>query len=229
MCIFVIQPLVHVSMVLSAHQCFAQPLMMPNRTFWLLLLLLCQVEADLSVKAVLQAFQMSLSCCMERSHLPMMRHQLVLRLMAAARAAAAKADSAELDAAGAAGGAASWAQFQRNASLGSRAGNSSDSVAGAVQQHKQYQLEMRIWFTQQYIKCRAGASLLLPAAPMGLPNEQQQLPGHLLGYTPSLVQAGGMHRMALRGHVGPIRKVVIAPDGKDVLTASDDGTVQVGE
>jgi hypothetical protein len=191
------------------------------------MLLLLQVEADLAVKAVLQAFQMSLSCCMERSHLPMMRHQLVLRLMAAARAAAAKADSAELDAAAAAGGAASWAQFQRNASLCSRAGNSSDSVAGTVQQHKLYQQEMRMWFAQQYVKCRAGASLLLPAHAVMQLDQQQQLPPHLLGYTPSLVQAGGMHRMALRGHAGPIRKVVIAPDGKDVLTASDDGTVQV--
>jgi WD40 repeat protein len=103
-------------------------------------------------------------------------------------------------------------------------------VAGAVQQHKLYQQEMRVWFAQQYTKCRAGASLLPPVQiVMQLEQQQQQqLPPHLLGYTPSLVQAGGMHRMALRGHLGPIRKVVIAPDGKDVLTASDDGTVQVG-
>jgi hypothetical protein len=194
----------------------------------LLLLLLLQVEADLAVKAVLQAFQMSLSCCMERSHLPMMRHQLVLRLMAAARAAVARANSADADAPLAA--AAGWAALQRNTSLGSRAGNSNDSVTGAMQQHKLYQQEMRVWFAQQYVKCRAGASLLPPVqSSMQLEQQQQQqLPPHLLGYTPSLVQAGGMHRMALRGHLGPIRKVVIAPDGKDVLTASDDGTVQVG-
>jgi hypothetical protein len=197
------------------------------RTRFALLLLLRQVEADLAVKAVLQAFQMSLSCCMERSHLPMMRHQLVLRLMAAARAAGARANSADADAPLAA--AAGWAALQRNTSLGSRAGNSSDSVAGVVQQHKLYQQEMRVWFAQQYTKCRAGASLLSPVqVAMQIEQQQQQLPPHLLGYTPSLVQAGGMHRMALRGHLGPIRKVVIAPDGKDVLTASDDGTVQVG-
>jgi len=34
--------------------------------------------------------------------------------------------------------------------------------------------------------------------------------------------------MALRGHLGPIRRVAITADGKDVLTASDDGGVQVG-
>lgn len=43
----------------------------------------------------------------------------------------------------------------------------------------------------------------------------------------SLHQAGGLHRMALKGHAGPIRKVLISPDGQDVLTASDDGAVHV--
>jgi hypothetical protein len=52
----------------------------------LLLLLACvQVEQDPLVKLVLQAFQMSLSCCMERTEVPMMQRQLLLRMQGAAR------------------------------------------------------------------------------------------------------------------------------------------------
>lgn len=51
---------------------------------------------------------------------------------------------------------------------------------------------------------------------------------HLLSRSATLDQAGGRHRMALRGHRSAVRKVVITAEGRDVLTASDDGTVQVG-
>jgi hypothetical protein len=43
------------------------------------------VEQDPLVKLVLQAFQMSLSCCMERTEVPMMQRQLLLRMQGAAR------------------------------------------------------------------------------------------------------------------------------------------------
>jgi WD40 repeat protein len=50
---------------------------------------------------------------------------------------------------------------------------------------------------------------------------------HLLSRTAALQQAGGASLMALRGHTAAVRAVVISPDGRDVLTASDDGAVQV--
>lgn len=50
---------------------------------------------------------------------------------------------------------------------------------------------------------------------------------HLMARTATLNQAGGLHRMALKGHSGPIRKVLISPDGQDVFTASDDGYINV--
>eukprot|EP00955_Chlamydomonas_euryale_P033446 347723-Chlamydomonas_euryale.AAC.2 len=43
----------------------------------------------------------------------------------------------------------------------------------------------------------------------------------------TLEQAGGLHRMTLRGHSGPVRRVVISPNGRDVITVSEDGTAQV--
>lgn len=50
---------------------------------------------------------------------------------------------------------------------------------------------------------------------------------HLLPSTASLEQAGGLNRMTLRGHTAPVRKVVISPNGRDVITVSEDGTAQV--
>ena len=264
-----------------------------------------QVGTDPLVKAVLQAFQMSLSCCMERSHLPMMRHQLVLRLMAAAQAASATANtpvaaaiaasrsssslrmscevggrpptagtepsvlatenSAEVLPSGrtAEGAAFLAAALNIAAVIGSGAGPSglptiaagdagddhaprmslhSNSSAGGsaasfTRQQAEYATEMQGWYRKQYAACCVSGGLLWPRALMlqqlQLQQGQQQqqqglLPPHLMGYTPSLQQAGGRHRMALRGHLGPIRRVVISPSGKDVLTASDDGGVQVG-
>lgn len=343
-------------------------------------LLLLQVASDPLVKAVLQAFQMSLSCCMERSHVPLMRNQLVLRLMAAAQAAAATASapgaaalvaaghssnslrrsietgsqsgvsrisssyrrsidagsqtgvgrssssfarrsmdtgsqtgagrssssfarrsmdtgsltgagvslpsrvsgegssrgpaagvgtslleqgsgadgelpgrsaaadaflSAALDIAAVVGtgtstssavvqatpAAAPAAGGEGGEQLAPRMSNLSNSSAGGSgsfsRQQAEHAIEMHAWFKQQYTACCGGSGLLWPPAVL---QQQQQplLPPHLMAYTPSLQQAGGRHRMALRGHLGPIRNVVISPSGKDVLTASDDGGVQVG-
>ena len=50
---------------------------------------------------------------------------------------------------------------------------------------------------------------------------------HLMPSTASLEQAGGLNRMTLRGHTAPVRKVVISPNGRDVITVSEDGTAQV--
>ena len=38
--------------------------------------------------------------------------------------------------------------------------------------------------------------------------------------TPSLEQAGGLQRMALRGHTGGVKKVLLAPGGIDVITSA---------
>lgn len=51
---------------------------------------------------------------------------------------------------------------------------------------------------------------------------------HLVPRSASLQQAGGLHRMTLRGHTAPVPRVVISPNGADVITVSDDGTAQVG-
>jgi hypothetical protein len=102
------------------------------------------------------------------------------------------------------------------------------SQASLSRQQAEYATEMQAWYKRQYAACCANSGLLWPRALTPQQQQQQQLlPPHLLGYTPSLQQAGGRHRMALRGHLGPIRNVVISSSGKDVLTASDDGAVQV--
>eukprot|EP00891_Asterochloris_glomerata_P002441 jgi/Astpho2/2441/Aster-05689 len=61
---------------------------------------------------------------------------------------------------------------------------------------------------------------------------RQQAPGPesvccLLPRSPSLEQAGGLHRMVLRGHTGGIMKVLLTSGGIDVITASTDGTARV--
>jgi hypothetical protein len=199
-------------------------------THLLLLLLLKQIGSDLLVKAVLQAFQMSLSCCMERSHLPMMKNQLVLRLMAAAQAATATAAAAAAASTHPARNSIASPTAAAVFAAAPREGSSNESLRSRLsqQQHQeQYMREMAAWFERQYKQCWAKSSLVWQQC--SGPNQQQQqqsTPPHLMGYTPSLTQAGGRHRMALRGHLGPIRQVVITADGKDVLTASDDGGVQ---
>ena len=40
----------------------------------------------------------------------------------------------------------------------------------------------------------------------------------LMPRTASLEQAGGLHRMVLRGHSGPVQKVLLTPGGTDVVT-----------
>ena len=42
----------------------------------------------------------------------------------------------------------------------------------------------------------------------------------LMPKTASLEQAGGLHRMVLRGHTGPVGKVLLTPGGTDVVTGT---------
>jgi WD40 repeat protein len=51
---------------------------------------------------------------------------------------------------------------------------------------------------------------------------------HLLARTSSLQQSGGLYRATLRGHTAQVKTVVISPSGQQVVTASSDGTAQVG-
>lgn len=53
-------------------------------------------------------------------------------------------------------------------------------------------------------------------------------PAHPHGPTSPRPQAGGVHRMTLRGHSAPISRVAIAPNCCDVVTISEDGSAQVG-
>lgn len=45
--------------------------------------------------------------------------------------------------------------------------------------------------------------------------------------TPSLQQAGGAARLVLRGHTSPVLRVLIAPNGVDVVAVAADGAVRV--
>ncbi|KAL4430378.1 hypothetical protein ABPG77_002184 [Micractinium sp. CCAP 211/92] len=53
------------------------------------------------------------------------------------------------------------------------------------------------------------------------------LPRCLVPLTPSLDQAGGLQRLALRGHTSAVTRVLLTPSGTDAVTASADGTARV--
>ena len=53
------------------------------------------------------------------------------------------------------------------------------------------------------------------------------LPRCLPPLTASLEQAGGLQRLALRGHTAGVTKVLLTPSGTDAVTASSDGTARV--
>ncbi len=61
---------------------------------------------------------------------------------------------------------------------------------------------MQAWLAQQQQQMRASSNITKALMPK----------------TASLEQAGGLHRMVLRGHSGPIHKVLLAPGGTDVVT-----------
>lgn len=44
---------------------------------------------------------------------------------------------------------------------------------------------------------------------------------------PSLDQAGGLQRLCLKGHTGPITQVLLTPSGTEAISSSDDGTARV--
>lgn len=61
---------------------------------------------------------------------------------------------------------------------------------------------IQAWLAQQQQQMRASSNITKALMPK----------------TASLEQAGGLHRMVLRGHSGPIQKVLLAPGGTDVIT-----------
>lgn len=123
-------------------------------------------KEDGDVKLLLQAFMLSLGCCMEHPLASMLRQQMLARLTAVVQA-----------------GGSPWLRewYEMQSSL----------VAGDE-------------------AMAAGTKLL-----------------HLMPRSASLEQAGGLHRMTLRGHSGPVLQVVLSPNGTDVITVSADGTAQV--
>jgi hypothetical protein len=72
-----------------------------------------------------------------------------------------------------------------------------------------HQAQLSKW--RQQAQCAKGAGVL-----------------HLLARTASVQQSGGLYRATLRGHTAEVKTVVISPSGQQVVTASSDGTAQVG-
>lgn len=77
--------------------------------------------------------------------------------------------------------------------------------------------ELQRWAEAQRVAAEGDAAA---AAAAGKPRALQP-------QTPSLDQAGGLQRLVLRGHCGPVTKVLLAPSGTDAITASSDGTCRV--
>mmetsp|Transcript_31108 Transcript_31108/g.92637 ORF Transcript_31108/g.92637 Transcript_31108/m.92637 type:complete len:845 (-) Transcript_31108:23-2557(-) len=126
------------------------------------------VREDADVKVVLQAFMLSATACTAFPGVPMMRPQLLGRLMAFGQLETASQWLKD------------WLEMQM--------------AAAAAEEH-----------------LTAGHRCLT----------------HLLPRSASLQQAGGVLRNTLRGHSAPVRRVVISPNGRDVVTVSEDGSVQV--
>lgn len=63
-------------------------------------------------------------------------------------------------------------------------------------------LALQSWLGQQQQQMRASRNIARALMPK----------------TASLEQAGGLHRMVLRGHTGPVGKVLLTPGGTDVVT-----------
>lgn len=55
----------------------------------------------------------------------------------------------------------------------------------------------------------------------------RNMPVHLLPRTPTLEQAGGLQRLILKGHTEGVRKVMLVPNGTEVVTASADGSIRL--
>ena len=176
---------------------------------------------------------MAVPPCATRPGLPMLRRQLVLRTMAAAAAAATAAGDAD---GGGGGGASGDASGVSGSSGGGGGGTAAGGGAGKG-------AEIRAWFDREYAACledaaaggggaggsggQCGSAAAAPP-PAGQQPQQAAAVPHLLTRTATLQQAGGPQLVALRGHAGAVRCVAVSPDGRDVLTASDDGSVQVG-
>ena len=77
--------------------------------------------------------------------------------------------------------------------------------------------EMKVWMQQQRAIARAEGAAAVAA----------KRPRTLLPLTPSLDQAGGLQRLALKGHRGAVTKIMLTPSGTEALSAGADGTVRL--
>lgn len=126
-----------------------------------------QNREDAEVKLLLQAFQLSLGCCVENPGSSMLREQMLGRTM------------------------------EYIASIGAPPG-------------------LKGWYDDQYAKSYSVAARCAGVEPV-----------HLLPRTATLQQAGGLHRITLRGHGAAVRQMVISANAQDVITVAGDGTAQV--
>lgn len=86
------------------------------------------------------------------------------------------------------------------------------------------------WLAQQ--RAAAAAAVALPAVSE---LKQQHLWGGkrpplvqcLVAATASLTQAGGLHRMLLRGHASPLTSMLLSPSGIDLVTGDEAGDLRV--
>eukprot|EP00803_Ostreobium_quekettii_P003137 evm.model.scf_1157.1 EVM.evm.TU.scf_1157.1 scf_1157:13492-23046(+) len=63
---------------------------------------------------------------------------------------------------------------------------------------------------------------------MAVPHRRaRNMPVHMLPRRPTLEQAGGLQRLILRGHTEAVKKVVLAPNGMEVITGSSDAAIRV--
>ncbi|KAG2499245.1 hypothetical protein HYH03_002824 [Edaphochlamys debaryana] len=76
---------------------------------------------------------------------------------------------------------------------------------------------LQMWFENQFEACMVESAAAAAAGQIVV----------LMPRSPSLEQAGGVHRMTLRSHTAPVRQVALAPVVCHIATASDDGTAQV--
>lgn len=76
------------------------------------------------------------------------------------------------------------------------------------------------WLAQQRVAADAAASLLADAEPQQQQETADQPPQVqcLVAATASLTQAGGLHRMLLRGHAAPLTCMLLSPTGIDLVT-----------
>jgi WD40 repeat protein len=87
--------------------------------------------------------------------------------------------------------------------------------------------EMKMWLAKQLESVDASTRTKDDHHHHHHQQQQQQQharPVSLVPLTPSLDQAGGLQRLALRGHQGSITKLLLCPSGTEFISCSTDGT-----